>query len=197
MKLSQTIAEKILDILQSGAETSVDLLEVFSPGYSESYKKLKRGMLGKGSFHFKKDWADMYRERQIFYSLLNRLKRQDLIIKEIKNRDSIWRITKKGIDRLHFFKNQGFFSLRKPNYPRELSSAFILITFDIPEKERQKRKWLCFILREMKFSLLQKSVWIGKTKIPEQFIHDLKKRDMLDYVHIIEINKKGTILKFN
>jgi hypothetical protein len=45
----------------------------------------------------------------------------------------------------------------------------------------------------LKFEQLQKSVWIGKTEIPDAFIKDLGERDILECVHIFEVRRRGTL----
>jgi len=45
---------KVLDILQKSAETTVDLIDIFTSSYYESYRKMRRSMLY-GSPKFKTD----------------------------------------------------------------------------------------------------------------------------------------------
>jgi len=45
------------------------------------------------------------------------------------------------------------------------------------------------------FTMLQKSLWIGSNKIPEEFIEDLKEWKIIEYVHIFEVTKKGTLVE--
>ena len=45
----------------------------------------------------------------------------------------------------------------------------------------------------MNFRILQKSVWIGKVKIPKEFIDDLKELNMINYVEIFEISRGGSL----
>ena len=63
----------------------------------------------------------------------------------------------------------------------------------MPEKERRKRGWLRGALRFLNFKMFQQSVWIGKNKIPEQFLFDLRQKNLLPYIHIMEVNKGGTV----
>ena len=41
--------------------------------------------------------------------------------------------------------------------------------------------------------MLQKSVWIGKNKIPEEFLKALAELDLMNFIHILKISKTGTI----
>jgi len=182
---------KILEALQDSAETTIDLLTIFTLPYSESYKRIRS--LRYGSPKFKTNWAEEYLKNQQFYSLLNRLKNQGFIKKEKENKKTIWSITRKGLEKLKILKKKNKKILI--NYPKEKSDKLIIVIFDIPEKERHKRNWLRSVLASLDFKFLQQSVWIGKTKIPEEFLNDLRNKKMLDYVHIFKVSKSGTINK--
>jgi len=186
--------EKILDILQSQAETTISLLDIFVSGYSSSYKKARQG-LSRNQRYFKTDWADRFRNRQQFYSTLNRLKNQGLIERKPDKGQTIWKITEKGKGIFNDYKKDALFSGQSCDYEIKGEKNIKIIIFDIPEKERRKREWLRSVLNHLKFSLLQKSVWIGKNQIPEGLLKDLRKRDMLNYVHIFAISRSGTILR--
>jgi hypothetical protein len=41
--------------------------------------------------------------------------------------------------------------------------------------------------------MVQKSLWLGKVKIPEEFLVDIRKLSLLDYVEIFEITKTGSL----
>ncbi len=187
------IIPKILEILQAQAETTVNLFDVFTSSYGESYRKMRR-TIKYGAPNFKTDWAFEYNQQQKFYSVLNRLKNQGLIQKKnIAKKGTIWKITKNGLERLKLIKKEKIFYKRSINYEKESDDKFRIVIFDIPEKERHKRSWLRAVLASLSFSMLQQSVWIGKNKVPEQLLYDLKKHEMLPYVQIFEISKRGTI----
>ncbi|MGC8776274.1 MAG: hypothetical protein ACP5QN_03115 [Minisyncoccia bacterium] len=181
---------KILEILQTGAETTATLLDIFTSNYYNSYRKIRRSIIY-GPSEFKSNWADNYLELQKFYNLLNRLKKQGFIQKQEKDKKSIWSITKLGLEKLKILKKQNF----PIYYKKEKENSLMIVTFDIPEQERYKRDWLRNVLVYLDFKFLQQSVWIGKTKIPEEFIENLREQKMLNYVHIFKINKAGTIIK--
>ena len=70
-----------------------------------------------------------------------------------------------------------------------------LVIFDIPEKERRKRNILRVELVTYDFKMLQKSVWIGATPLPEDFIHKLDKLNLKNKVHIFSVQEYGTLIK--
>lgn len=186
--------ETILEILQRGAEETVDLLDSFTGDKYTSYRKMRRSMLH-GPRGFKADWADVYRRRQRFYSQLNRLKNDGLVVKKERGRSSFWRITKKGLDKLLNIRKRknNPYSLYNAKYPKPRGNGFTIVAFDIPERERKKRDWIRSCLTLMDFRCLQKSVWISTGKLEEDFIHALRERGMLDYVHIFSVSSLGTI----
>lgn len=186
------VIPKILEMLQAQAETTMDLLDIFASNYVDSYQKIRRGLVD-GPRQFNKDWTNWYIERQKFYSLLNQLKNQGFVEKSKNpNEKTIWNITKKGLEKLMIEKNNQSGQSRE-NYKKEADNRFKVIIFDVPEREKEKRSWLRGVLYALGFSLLQKSVWIGKNKIPEKFIKELKRRGMISYIHIFMVNKKGSI----
>ena len=78
-------------------------------------------------------------------------------------------------------------------YVPMMSDEVIIVSFDVPERRRHWRDWLRFQLASLGLQKLQLSVWIGKVKLPEEFLEDLKKFQLLTYVHILSVGKKGTL----
>lgn len=186
---------KILEILQVQTESTANLIDIaFSAGPGEVYRKTRRFMKY-GPKRLKTDWASEYRQQQNFYSILNKLKNQGLIEKKAdkSKKGTIWEITKRGLEKLKLIKKGAGFRKKIVDYKKESDDKLKIVIFDIPEKERHKRAWLRAVLVSLNFSMIQQSVWMGRNKIPEQFLYDLKKYDMLSYVQIFEISKKGTI----
>ena len=129
--------------------------------------------------------------KMAFYSMLSKLKKENLLQ---RTKDKKIKITKRGKEYL----------LQKQNRPLKLTTQYqidkfedkekiILFIFDIPEKERHKRVWIRFYLEKFGFRILQKSVWWGKGGLPKEFIKDLKKYNLLSYVHIFSVKDEGTI----
>ncbi|MEK7541554.1 MAG: hypothetical protein AAB533_01770 [Patescibacteria group bacterium] len=191
-----TFTEKILAVLQDGAETTVDLLDItLTPKGKAFYRKVYRSSLY-GPKRFKSDWAEWYRKRQSFYSLLNQLKREGLVEKKGFRKKTVWHITPNGQEKL---RTGGSKPERRPAgilmrvYPKKQSAGIVIVAFDIPEKMRKKRDWLRENLIALDLRLLQKSVWIGNTRIPQDFITDLRAQNILPFVHIFSIDKQGSL----
>ena len=82
-----------------------------------------------------------------------------------------------------------------PRYPSALSDEIIIISFDIPERERRKRAWLRAVLTNMEFKLYHKSLWVARIKIPAEFIEDLVRYRLAGYVAIFAVTRHGTLKK--
>ena len=79
------------------------------------------------------------------------------------------------------------------DYPKLPSPSSIIISFDIPEKEKHKRAWLRSVLRNLDYKILHASVWIGNNALPKELLNDCKRMDMTNYIHIFSVFRKGTI----
>jgi len=196
MSYMATVTEKILDYLQMQAESTVDLLSMFSLDRGRAMREARRSIVH-GPRQFKVDWADLYRERQKFYSLLNQLKRQGLVSKRKQEQNSQWRITAQGTKYLTKLKSKQGSSpkLFRRAYEKKNCADFMIVSFDVPERDRRKRNWLRTQLLALDFEMLQQSVWLGKVQIPEDFINDLRIYEMIPYVHIFSVSKSGSIIR--
>ena len=101
-----------------------------------------------------------------------------------------WAITDRGLTKFRQLKQE---SATTSNFTKEPNTTLNIIAFDIPEKHRSQRNWLRFSLKDLGFTMLQKSVWFGKFKIPEEFIVEIKKRGLINWVQILGVTHNGTL----
>ena len=99
-------------------------------------------------------------------------------------------LTKKGKEKLAYLQELLF---KKKRYGCPKRGPLTLVIFDIPERYRGYRDWIRAVLYTLKFQMLQKSVFAGRIKIPEEFIRDLEQKNMLNHVHIFTLSKRGTL----
>lgn len=130
------------------------------------------------------------REMQKYYGLLYRLKRHGLITEQKKKNKVLLWLTKKGKEKLELLKKKAGFP--QAAYPVKSSETFVIVAFDIPEKEKYKRVWFRSVLKALGMRMIQKSVWMGKVKILKILIGDLRRLRMLDFVHFFEVSKLGS-----
>jgi len=131
---------------------------------------------------------DNQNAHQSISAILSKLKQEGLVKRIGSKRHSIWNITPKGKKRLENNIN------KKREFKKE-SDILRLVIFDISEKDRKKRNWLRYQLVMLNYKMLQKSVWIGRRSLPENFIHKLHVLNLQNNVHIFSINQEGTLPK--
>ena len=119
-----------------------------------------------------------------FSSIISKLKKDGLIESKGSKKRFLWSITKKGKKYLE----------RKDTLPKHDGITRIVI-FDIPERERKKRRWLRENLLELEYRQLQKSVWIGDAPLSEKFYKDSDILSLREYVYIFTVLGKGTLEK--
>lgn len=188
-KRPAVITTKILEILENGAIETISIFTaITTSGYSsvgrmqgrqrEIHDKLSKFLAGSP--------VEASRRKHNFSSLISRLKRDGLI----KNKEGELVITKLGLEKLEKLKT--ILPLHK-KYKKEPSNDVIIFMFDVPENKRRIRAWLRRKLNELSFKLVQKSVFVGKVKLPEEFMNDIKKFGAIDYVDIFTVSKKGSL----
>lgn len=141
----------------------------------------------------KKYFSDREKELNHQYSqLVYRLKKEGLIAESGEKSGAV-HLTTLGKRKLKGLKELKKISLPRPDYRAERASVFTIITFDIPEPEKRKREWLRAVLKNLGFSFVQKSVWLGRIKLPEDFLNDLKRLGLINFVEIFQVTKTGSL----
>lgn len=190
-----TFTEKVLTFLQSGAEFAVDMLDDLRLSSGDFQRKFKRSLFGYGPRPFRKNWAEAYRQRRIYANMLSRMKKQGLIRRQKRHSAREWALTKKGRERLERIREQrrNLDSLRTAHLTPSNKKEIVIVSFDIRERERAKRRWVREALKSLSFRPLHKSVWIGTKGVPQEFMDALRERNLVPYVHILGVSKSGTV----
>ncbi len=188
---------KCLELLEDAAFSIGDLFDaLLMSGYGASYSAMMGTYTKKDREGERRaaEWEREYIMRQRYYSMLYKL-RKDGLVREDKSKDGrIFIITPEGKKKLRIMRTRKQDEvLPFPRHQKIQSPNFTLVVFDIPERERRKRVWLRAALFHMGFMMVQKSVWMGKIKIPKQFLDDLRDMKLMPYVEIFEITKTGTL----
>ncbi|KKU91433.1 MAG: hypothetical protein UY23_C0001G0039 [Candidatus Jorgensenbacteria bacterium GW2011_GWA1_48_11] len=178
---------KILRTIDNSISATANIIDVVTSGYQDSYRKMRSERFSESSSAINK-----LKEKQRFYNILYYLQKQNLITKDDKSKSN-WLITKKGKGKLESLKK--LFSQKLPikNYPIHKSNNLIIISFDIPEVYKKKRRWLRSILLGFGYKMIQKSVWLGHNALPSAFLKDLRDYNLMNCVQIFSIHKSGTI----
>jgi DNA-binding transcriptional regulator PaaX len=121
-----------------------------------------------------------------FRTLLSNLKKKGYL----KNNKGVWSITPKGLKKSK--KLKGFTNYH--NYPKlKNCNEKIIISFDIPELNRSARSWLRRALYNLDFTMLQHSVWLGPSPLPEEFINDLKIKEIFRCLKFFNVKEKDIV----
>ena len=186
--------EAILTMLSEVGKETTDLILPlvgrFLSNYQNSYKAARLRISG-DTYHLEKiaRYKMQIAEQQYFQTSLQYLKRKGFVIGKRQGRSSFWSLTEKGYTHLEEIR------MRHIPYDKEITDKIFILSYDIPETNRRDRGWIRGVLGFLDFSMVHKSVWIGKHKIPEGFLLDLKRRGVFKYVHIFEVGQRGTLAK--
>ncbi len=105
--------------------------------------------------------------KKIYNNNIHRLENKGYVV---KNKDG-WKITEAGKEKVRERAGalQSFASPFSNGDKRNL-----LLIFDIPEGEKVKREWLRMHLKEFNYKMIQRSVWVGPSPLPKEFVRYLK-----------------------
>lgn len=181
------IIYKILSFLEESALNTADLTDVIiSSGYGAS--------MGKIEYEFNKK-VEKRTKNQIKHEKIRKIQKYLYKLDKegfiLKNSSGKINLAPKGKRKLSVFKKS--FLLNKTHYKKEIGDNVIMISYDIPVAFNKERDILRDILKILGFNLIHKSVWIGKVKLPKEFIIDLGKLGILDYLEILEVTKNGSL----
>ena len=192
--------EIILTILEKLKNTAVgfgDLFEaLLNAGYGASMGRIDYE-LSRLSRERDRNTSKEERERIIkerYYKLLSKLEKDGLIKTKGDRGNRFFNITKRGLIKLVLLKEQKQKALPPTTlYHKESADKVIIVAFDIPEIERRKRAWLRAVLKKLGLEMVQKSVWFGRVKLPKEFLDDVLRLRIIDYLEIFEVTKTGSL----
>ena len=94
---------------------------------------------------------------QKFSRLIYRLKKNNFIkVEGLKGNCAIM-LTKKGFDKAVLTQ----FNLENDKIEKRKDGKWVMVIFDVPEKNKKSRELLRSILYRLKYNLFQKSVWVS------------------------------------
>ena len=145
---------------------------LFEPKYK--YKGIPVSMLGLPAiFPFKK---------QSINNTIHRLNKNGHILKQ----DDCILLSPSGRKYVEN-KKVRFLTFDSP-YTKE-SSKNLLVMFDIPEVKKAEREWFRFHLREFGYEMIQKSVWVGPSPLPEDFLDYIKSIKLRECIKTFKLAK--------
>jgi len=173
-----TKKDTVLETLLEAGGGGISFLEaILRCGYGASIQKIMRA--------HQDGIAPQVKNIERFSIMISKLKKEGLISKSGRGLQSRLKLTSSGRKRI---KEKAPLNI----YETEDSDSIVIIIFDIPEKKRGSRNWLRNILISINFTMIQKSVWMGRKKIPKEMLDDMRKMRILEHIEILTI-KGGTI----
>ena len=104
----------------------------------------------------------------------------------IENSDAGWHITPAGkkymqkkAESLHQFEN-----VFKKDAPKNL-----IVMFDIPETKKAEREWFRWHLKKFNYEMVQKSVWVGPSPLPKEFMDYVTKIKLRSAIKTFKLEK--------
>lgn len=103
-----------------------------------------------------------------------------LVKERVEGQDHFF-LTLKGIEKILKVKVKQKMQKRQ----RKMKDKYLVVIFDIPEKERSQREFFRNKLKELKFKQLQKSVWIAPTEILKELFAFIKLCKVEPYTRVM------------
>jgi DNA-binding transcriptional regulator PaaX len=94
------------------------------------------------------------------------------------------KITKKG--KKYYAKRQARFRVFDSSFS-ENAPKNLLLMFDIPEARKAEREWLRRQLKAFSYTMIQKSVWVGPSPLPEGFKIYLKRIKLEEHMKMFKL----------
>src|SRR3989338_2397970 len=85
---------------------------------------------------------------------------------------------------------------RKLNFIKEFPSCFpkdapknLIVMYDIPQSKRAEREWFRWHLRKFGYKMIQKSIWVGPSPLPREFISYLEHIHLEKCIKVLKLAK--------
>jgi len=119
---------------------------------------------------------------------LARLKKKQYIVFE----GSSLRLSENG--KRYIAKRKARLQLFQSYFSKE-SSKNLLVIFDIPEVRKAEREWFRFHLKKFNYIMIQRSVWVGPSPLPEEFLDYLRQIKLLDCIKTFKLTRDYKLKK--
>ena len=128
-------------------------------------------------FGFPRPWD--YRDHSV-RTTLSRLHKKGLV----KNISGDWSITKSGKE---YLKQRKSFLLQFNFEFKKDSPKNLLLMYDIPELKKQEREWFRYHLKKFNYIMIQKSVWVGPSPLPKEFLDYIKEIKLSNFIKTFKL----------
>jgi CRISPR-associated endonuclease Cas2 len=141
---------------------------------SLSYKGIQVNIFGIPKFKRKS-----HRSMQ---SMLSYVKRTGLITQGDKG----WHLTPAG--KKYMQRKEDSLQQFEHNFTKETPKNLIVM-FDIPETQKAEREWFRWHLKKFNYKMIQKSVWVGPSPLPKEFMDYIEKIKLKNSIKTFKLAK--------
>jgi CRISPR/Cas system-associated endoribonuclease Cas2 len=68
----------------------------------------------------------------------------------------------------------------------------LIVMYDIPHEKKKERDWFRRHLKKFNYIMIQKSVWVGPSPLPKDFLDYVKSIDLMDRLKTLKLAKPYT-----
>ena len=65
----------------------------------------------------------------------------------------------------------------------------LIVMFDVPESKKAEREWLRWHLKKFNYLMIQKSVWVGPSPLPKEFLDYIKSIGLKSSIQTFKLAK--------
>lgn len=92
-------------------------------------------------------------------------------------------------------RKRDFYNNTFPSYFKKDSPKDLLLMYDVPSNLKKERDWLRRHLKRFGYMMIQKSVWVGPSPLPKDFLDYLKEIKIGDCFKTFKLEKAYTFSK--
>ncbi len=89
----------------------------------------------------------------------------------------------------YFNRKRNFYNINFTSPFRSLSPKNLIVMYDIPHEMKKERDWFRRQLIKFDYIMIQKSVWVGPSPLPGEFLSYLKKIKIGDKFRTFKLAK--------
>ena len=104
----------------------------------------------------------------------------------IENTDKGWHLTPAG---KNYMKKKAESLVQFEHHFSSDTPKNLIVMFDIPETQKAEREWFRWHLKKFNYTMIQRSVWVGPSPLPKEFMEYLKKIHLKDAVKTFKLAK--------
>lgn len=167
-----SIAGMLLLHIKESGEIALESLPSSYPEFD-----LMKKLVGVGPYRYlKAQEKKLEFNKKTLQNNITKLKKLGLVIKDPERK--VLCLTNEGERFVAYIEDR--YEVLSKNWDEKVR----VVIFDIPEKKRKWREWLRSELSLLQYKALQKSVYIGKTPLPQGFYQEIIEAGLGKYVFI-------------